>query len=143
VSRGRRFAVVVCLVTGCVLASFSESTVSTRRSSIGGWLLAPLESARTVEHRARLRRWVHCGERFDYAWVDVDPVLDPTETGISTTLDRVLLAPRHEGVYLDEPRDDWPIHVYLLTTPEELVDSEEVPADAVRIRAWALLTRTI
>jgi hypothetical protein len=80
------------------------------------------------------------GERSDYAWVDIEPPLQPQQTGISMPLTRVIVAPRHQGTYLDQEPGDWPIYVYFLTTPEDLLDSDIVLAAAVQIRAWGLLT---
>jgi hypothetical protein len=112
-------------------------------SGARGWLLTAYESAANLQHRAVLLGWVRCGERSDYAWVDLDPPLKPAETGISMPLTRVVIAPRHEGVYLDQTEAQWPIHVYLLTTAAELLDHAEVAPDSFKIQAWGLLNGTI
>lgn len=113
--------------------------MSTPRSRTRGWQIAPVDEPTPRRHEAILRRWVRCGERFDYAWVDIVPPLEPEESGISAALDHVLLAPRHEGFYLDQEPPEWPVHVYVLSAPDELIDSAEVPPDAVTIKLWALL----
>jgi hypothetical protein len=82
---------------------------------------------------------VKCGERSDYAWVDISPPLSSRETGISADIAKVILAPRHQGTYLNEVVPRWPIHVYLLSVPLELDDFDEIPPDSVKVSAWALL----
>ncbi|MGH7867289.1 MAG: hypothetical protein ACREP9_06560 [Candidatus Dormibacteraceae bacterium] len=113
--------------------------MSTRPSDPRGWRLLPYEGHEDQPHWAIFRQWVKCGERSDYAWVDVSPPLQPHETGASGEITRVILAPRHQGIYLNMPIKSWPVHVYILEVPPELDGASEVPADATRIKAWGLL----
>jgi len=117
--------------------------VGTGPAGSRGWTIRAFENESAQSHQAVFRSWAVCGERRDYAWVDLLPPLAPSETGAPVSLTRVLLAPRHEGIRLTEPPKEWPIHVYVLSVPETLVDAEEVPPDIVKIRLWAILLRDL
>jgi hypothetical protein len=95
-----------------------------------------------MPHRARFRRWVASGERTDYADVVIEPPLDPTESGISETLTRVILAPRHRGVTLTS-LTRFPADVYVVTAPDNMQDAANVPPDALKIRIWGVLEGVI
>jgi hypothetical protein len=116
--------------------------VSTRRSDPAGWLLRPAENVAAVPHRARFRRWVASGERTDYADVVIEPPLEPAESGISETLSRVILAPRHRGVTL-KSLTQFPADVYVVTAPDDLLDAQLVEPDALKIRIWGVLDGVI
>jgi hypothetical protein len=107
-----------------------------------GWLLRPAENATAVPHRARFRHWVSSGERGDYAAVLIEPPLDPTESGISETLTRVILAPRHRGVTL-KSLAQFPAHVYVVTARQDLEDAARIQPDALKIRIWGVLEGVI
>jgi hypothetical protein len=63
----------------------------------------------------------------------------PHEIGVPGGLERVIVAPRQQGVHLDRAISQWPVHVYLLSAPADLGDASDLPADALKIKAWALL----
>ncbi|MBW3634820.1 MAG: hypothetical protein KY456_17510 [Chloroflexi bacterium] len=116
------------------------TTESTRSSDPEGWLIKPAEAPELARlHRAHFRGWVTCGERDDYAWVYLDPPFLPTDSGISDSLETVLLAPRHQGVFLNGTEMRWPVHVYLLTAPPDLYLATDIPPDALKIRLWGVL----
>ena len=117
--------------------------MSTHRSDPQGWRLTPYEGHEDQAHWATFCKWVACGDRNDYAWVVVSPPLMPRETGVSTEIGKAIVAPRHQGVYLNRPIQQWPVHVYLLSVPVELEDADEVPPDAASIKAWALLDEKV
>jgi hypothetical protein len=106
-------------------------------------VLTPYEGNERPEHRARFRRWVRCGERFDYAWVDLIPEIGIEGFGIREGVSAAVIGPRHEQVFLDAEDQQWPVHVYVLSPPDELADSDFLPSDAMKIRAWALLLRPL
>lgn len=112
--------------------------MSTQSSEPVGWLLTPTEGDPRYRE-AVFDRWVSSGQRTDYAAVTFDPPLEPLETGVSHSIATAILAPRHEGVDLRAPTATWPIHVYVLTTPDELAGSSDVPPDALKIEFWGLL----
>ena len=68
-----------------------------------------------------------------------DPPMLPSDSGIPDTLERVLLGPRHEGVFLNDADIEWPVHVYVTTAPPVLDGASEIPPDALKIRIWGLL----
>ena len=113
--------------------------MSTHRSDPLGWRLSPYEGNEEQPHQAIFRHWVKSGERDDYAWVDISPPLLPHEIGVPGGLERVIVAPRQQGVHLDRAISQWPVHVYLLSAPADLGDASDLPADALKIKAWALL----
>lgn len=113
--------------------------MSTPGSNPIGWQLRPYENHLAAPHRALFHRWVTVGQRNDYAYVSLDPPLHPSESGISESLERVVLGPRHEGVRLDQFGATWPVHVYLLTAAPEAAEGGTIPADGLKIRGWALL----
>jgi hypothetical protein len=116
--------------------------VSTRRSDPRGWLLRPAENATAEPHCAWFRRWVASGERSDYADVVIQPALDPVESGISEMLTRVILAPRHRGVTL-KSLTRFPVDVYVVTAPQDLLDAAVVQPDALKVRIWGVLEGVI
>lgn len=118
-----------------------EFMVSIHLSRVAGWSIRPVDSPDSSRgHRAIFRGWVECGERTDYAWVDIHPPFEPSESGTPESLSMVLIGPRHEGVFLNEERSEWPLHVYVMTAPLELSDAPSVPSDALKIQIWAVLT---
>lgn len=114
------------------------STASTLRSSVAGWLLRLFDGEEPTTHVARFVSWVRCGERTDYAWVELEPPLARLdERGGAVGL--AVLAPRHEGVRLDEQVTSSPIHVMILAAPDELARNDVVPPDSLSIAAWATI----
>jgi hypothetical protein len=90
------------------------------------------------------RRWIASSarSRSDYADVAIEPPLDPTESGASEALTRVILAPRHRGVTL-KSLTQFPADVYVATAPEALLEADTVQPDALKIRIWAVLEGAI
>ena len=85
-------------------------------------------------------KWVTCGERKDYMWVDLAPPLSPGEAAKVEELRRVMLAPRRAGTTLDLPIK-WPIDVYVCTVNAAKSDAPaNVSPGDVTIRHWAVLS---
>lgn len=112
--------------------------MSTHSSKPDAWLIRPSENPKAVAHVATRIRWIECGDRNDYALVELVPPLDPIETGDADLLTLVVLAPRHSGFNL-RADPTFPLDVYVTTLPELLKDATVVPPDALKIRLWATL----
>jgi hypothetical protein len=107
---------------------------------MSGWVLRLFDVETPTMHVARFISWMRCGERNDYAWVELDPPLARLEPG-REPIGLAVLAPRHEGIRLNEPIAESPVHVMVLAAPDEIAREEVVPPDALSIVAWATIER--
>ncbi len=104
-----------------------------------GWLRGFDMQAPYGQRRAELLKFVACGERKDYAWVRLEPPLEPDTAGNPERLDVVLLAPRHVGENLTNPVGS-ELHVYVCTVKAGTADlPDQIAPDDVVILHWAVL----
>ena len=116
--------------------------MSTDPSRPVGWLLRPAENDDAPAVAARWLRSVRCGERDDYALVELDPAVQPQDSGATQVLRHVVLAPRHQGVNLTASAA-CPIHVYVASLPDSLRDAASIRPEELTIRIWGILTNPL
>lgn len=100
----------------------------------GRWLFRQFDTNDDeTSYRLGFSHWVRCGERTDFAVVEV---LDRYERR-GREYDWALLAARHVGVDLRSlTTQDVPAHVHLLSTPADLRDAQEVDPATLSREFW-------
>ncbi len=75
-----------------------------------------------------------------FLWVEISPVVIGESLGVREDIDRVVLAPRHVGYYLDEMKE-FPIYVYILLAKVDLSETDVISVKDCDNVAWGEINR--
>jgi len=84
---------------------------------------------------------IKCEEtNLTFLWVEINPVVIGEPLGVQGDIDRVVLAPRHAGYYLDDI-NSYPLYVYILLPKIDLSHTDVISAKDCYNLAWGELYR--